>query len=98
MFVVLNENFARLCKDDKFRSWANFGTYPSNVKFYKKKGWAEKKAKCYRGKVVQFQDTDQETYSMNASGDVHVYVENGSRFSHSLPLDNFVIYDSKKST
>ena len=46
--VVCPTTGARLCQDDKYRTHANFGTYPSCVKIYKKLKWAEKAADKYK--------------------------------------------------
>lgn len=43
MRYIILYNDARLCKDGKFRDLAFFGTFPTCVKFYRKKGWASRK-------------------------------------------------------
>jgi hypothetical protein len=58
MFVIVNKgiglNGARLCKDGKWREFACFGTYPSCVKEFKLKGWAERAAqKCRHSEQIR---------------------------------------------
>ena len=71
MWVVLHpETGARLCKDNKWRRFAMFGTYSSCVKIYKRQGNAQNKANRVRvnGKTQIKRVFDDE--SMDASGKI----------------------------
>jgi len=50
--VIKNAGQLRLCNDSKWRSFANFGSYPECVKEYRVPGWAHRKAAKVRGEVV----------------------------------------------
>ena len=63
-FVVNPGTGMRLCKDNKWRDFAMFGTYRSCVKFYKRQINAQKVANRIRGKVSMLADNE----SMDASG------------------------------
>lgn len=52
MILIINANQARLCQDNCWRSFANFGTYPECVKEYRSLGHAKNKAKKVKGFVV----------------------------------------------
>jgi hypothetical protein len=70
-FVILHpETGDRLCKDDLWRGFANFGTYPSCVKIYKNFGNATKKASKMHtnGKVHVINLDAYENEVMDASG------------------------------
>jgi len=45
--VIHPHTEARLCKDNKWREFAMFGTYPTCVKIFKSRGWAEKAAERF---------------------------------------------------
>jgi len=74
MWIILHPvNGARFCKDNKWRTFALFGSYNSCVKTYKHKGHAQRKASqiAYRDST-----TNRQTYivfvgknqSIDASG------------------------------
>src|SRR4051812_20452700 len=65
MILVIKGDY-RLCQDNNWRSFANFGTYPECVKVYKSIYAARKKAKKLKGLVVKIPDG----MSVDASGDV----------------------------
>ena len=69
VWIVLHpENGARLCKDHCWRDFACFGTYKECVKFYKRKGYAQRIANRYKvaGKTHIVSLSEGET--MDASG------------------------------
>jgi hypothetical protein len=69
LIVKLIENtYYRLCQDGKWRSFANFGTYPECVKEYKSLGFAKKRAKKVKGQVAVI----REGLEVDASGNVFV--------------------------
>lgn len=39
-YVIVNQNGMRLCKDDKWRGFANFGSFRECVKTYRQVWWA----------------------------------------------------------
>lgn len=39
-YIIDKGTGSRLCKDGKWRAFANFGTFPECVKIYREKGWA----------------------------------------------------------
>ncbi len=51
-YVINQETGARLCQDNSWRTFANFGTYPSCVKVWRMKIWAERSAVIRRHAVV----------------------------------------------
>ena len=53
MIYIINDAGMRLCQDNKWRSFANFGTFPECVKVYRRLCAAETKANKIKGKVVQ---------------------------------------------
>lgn len=65
MLVVVRDG-RRLCQDGYLREFANFGTFPECVKEYRKRGWAERKAKEIGGQVVEI----YRGQSMDASGNI----------------------------
>lgn len=86
MYIVVHEETgARLCKDNKLRDFACFGTYPECVKKYKRKGNAENATKRFpwgssdKLTVVALNEGDV----MDASGNV---TRNGKIFRNPLDL------------
>ena len=75
--VVCPTTGDRLCKDMKWRSFANFGDYPECVKIYRTQGWAVKAA-VRRTRPIGSNDPVRTTKmiilnegdAMNASGQV----------------------------
>lgn len=56
MIIIINKDGLRLCKDNRWRDFAMFGTYASCVKIYKLLGAAKTKARHISGKVVVIPD------------------------------------------
>jgi len=82
MFVIIHKGTgARLCKDNNFRTFACFGTYPECVKIYRKRGWAIRK-QIRLFKVSSIRDTEikevEVGQQMDATGSIIL-----SRFSRS---------------
>lgn len=50
--ILVIKNGARLCCDNRWREFANFGTYPSCVKVYKSVGFAKRRARYNGGGVA----------------------------------------------
>lgn len=70
MYLVISKNGKRLCKDNKFREFAMFGTFGSCIKQYKNLGHAKRKADRTRWidcEVVEI----PEGYDVDASGNVY---------------------------
>lgn len=72
MLLIVKDNM-RLCQDNKWRTFANFGTYPECVKEYKSLGHARRKAKRVKGEVVQI----PEGVTVEAGG--YAYDDKGKR-------------------
>ena len=72
MILVINKDNMRLCQDRKWRSFANFGTYPACVKVYKSQPAAEKCARRVGGKILVLQPSQ----GMNAAGQIF-HLEDG---------------------
>lgn len=53
MVFIINEHGLRLCRDHRWRLFAQFGTTPECVKQYKSLGWARRKARRIKGTVVR---------------------------------------------
>ena len=54
MFLIINaDSTKRLCCDNFWRGFANFGDYPECVKEYRRKSAAITKAKKVKGKVIE---------------------------------------------
>lgn len=51
IIVVCPVSGARLCRDNKYRNHANFGTYPSCVKEFKSEAWAMRAAERFRTQI-----------------------------------------------
>lgn len=66
MYLIINAENQRLCQDNRWRGFANFGTTPGCVKEYKSKGHAERKAKRIKGSVVSIPNG----YTVDAGGTV----------------------------
>lgn len=66
--IVIVKNGYRLCSDNRWRSFANFGTYPECVKEYRSLGWAKKKAKKIGGTVVELKEGE----TMDACGRIDI--------------------------
>lgn len=70
--IVIVKNGHRLCSDNRWREFANFGTYPECVKEYRSLGWAQKKAKKIGGTVVELKEGE----TMDACGQIfHIDIE-----------------------
>lgn len=67
MILIINATGARLCQDNCWRSFANFGTYPECVKEYRSLGHAFRRAKRIKGRVVLIEDG-----TIDASGVVEI--------------------------
>ena len=70
--IVRDSDGARLCQDNKWRTFCSFGTFSSCVKQYHSKGYAQRKASqlCERGNgsiTMQFLYPDRQ---MDASGKI----------------------------
>ncbi len=68
--IVIVKNGMRLCQDNRFRNFANFGTFKECVKEYRSAGHAKRKAKRVKGEAVEV----PKGMSMDASG--HIFEEN----------------------
>ncbi len=81
----------RLCKDDRWREFANFGTYLETVKIYKLKGAAITKAAAIGGKVVGW----PEGLIIEAGGDCFFEITTAPGF-HKIEhhdLSEFVVWE-----
>ena len=58
----------RLCNDDWWRDWCHIGSTGDCIKFYHKKGWADKKAQSIGGTVVEI----PKGYSINVAGQIEM--------------------------
>jgi len=93
MFLILKSNGARLCKDDCWRHFADFGDWPNCVKEYKTKGRAQRMANRVGGLVVEIPGPDPDTgerFAVNAAGMVirHTPTEEGfERVTHQSLFD-----------
>lgn len=70
-YVINEDTGARMCKDGKWRTFANFGTFQSNVKVYRKKGWAARRMdilNCRAGRTVAYVLSLPRGTAMDASG------------------------------
>jgi len=74
MYLILNHDNLRLCQDNCWRSFANFGTYPECVKEYRSRVWARRRANRSKGIVIEI----PEGVTIDASGSV--YDTKGQRF------------------
>jgi hypothetical protein len=66
MILIINKENMRLCYDNIWRAFANFGSLSSCVKIYKSLGHAKRRAKRNGGSVVEIPDG----LTIDASGDV----------------------------
>ena len=69
-YVIHPDTGERLCKDNKWRGFACFGTYSSCVKPYKRKGNAERVAHKFRVNGVSHIINVSEGEYMDASGKI----------------------------
>lgn len=66
-YIIDKATGARLCKDGKWRTFANFGTFKENVRVYRSKGWALRKIKDQgNGHLLSLADG----WTMDAGGKV----------------------------
>lgn len=95
MIMVIDNAGRRLCKDKRWRDFANFGTYPECVKVYKRVGNATRVAKRFGGQVVVIHSDESVKRLVNASGQVeeHRPIADMPNFVTSLtvPIHDFVI-------
>lgn len=68
MIIIINDNGDRLCKDNKWRSFAFFGSIKECVKIYKSPGYAKRKAKKIGGHAIQVPTQPERSISMDAFG------------------------------
>lgn len=66
MFVVVDSIGRRLCQDGCWRYFANWGTYKECVKEYRVRGWADRKARRFKARVVEILPGQ----TMDAAGNV----------------------------
>jgi len=66
MKYIIQKDGYRLCKDNKLRSFAMFGTFSSCVKIYSRISFAQKAAKKIGGEIICLKKGE----SMDASGKV----------------------------
>jgi len=79
MWMVIHpETGARLCKDHKWRNFALFGTYSSCVKFYKRKGNAQRVADRFRVNGQTHIICLMEDETMDASGKIWKTIDLGN--------------------
>lgn len=71
MILIVNQNKQRLCQDNRWRSFANFGTLKECVKEYSNLGHARRKAERVNGTVVHIPKDAQ----IDSSGRVYREVE-----------------------
>ena len=88
MILVINNSNYRLCQDNKWRDFANFGNYPECVKIYKRISSAFKKAEKIKGLVVMIDDPSA---TVDASGIVMI---NGKNYN----LNEFIVKETKNET
>lgn len=78
-YIIDKGTGSRLCKDGKWRAFANFGTYPECVKRYRQKGWALRRiAQIRNGFVLSLTGG----WTMDASGNVWNEDSNVSGVKH----------------
>jgi len=78
-YIINKETGARLCQDNKWRTFAHNGTFSSCVKVWKRKGWAWRKAFRIGRKSVFVLGLD-ENLVMDAAG--HIYDETRGENKH----------------
>lgn len=96
MIYLINNDGYRLCKDNRWRTFAMFGTYQSCVKIYRQLGSAIKRAKQLKARVVEIAD---DNLTVEASGmiirtvpaDRPGYVRN-----EHPPVEEFVVFDGRE--
>lgn len=69
MYLIIDGEGRRLCQDKRFRSFANYGTFPECVKEYNAIGWAIRVARRLRCCVVKL---PQGSVEIDSSGEVIV--------------------------
>lgn len=70
LILIINDGGARLCKDGRWRGFANFGTMSSCVKTYKRMSAAVKRAHRIGGRVVLIQSDETVKRHVEAGGTV----------------------------
>ena len=83
MYIIINDAGDRLCYDDRWRSFANFGDQPGCVREFKTLPYARRKAHNYAQRLIALPEGMQ----MNAAGECS---EAESGKVH--PIKEFVVY------
>lgn len=87
--ILVTFNGMRLCKDNAWRVFANYGTYSSCVKIYKSEAAARHRAKRNGGTVVRIPDGME----IDAAGQIIETIDGKVKIRR---LEEFTIYDPKK--
>ena len=95
LILIINDGGARLCRDGRWRGFANFGTMSSCVKTYKRMSAAVKKAGRVGGRVVLIQNDNSVERWVEAGGTVIEHYPTpdmpGFVYANQTTLDQFVV-------
>lgn len=92
MIVIINDEGLRLCCDNRWRSFANFGSYKECVKTYKTVGSAKKTAKKVQGKIAQIPSDSKISRSVDSCGTVF---EERERSLQKKDIQDFIVWDAR---
>lgn len=70
MIVIIDNDGRRLCQDKRWRDFANYGTYPSCVKTYRRVSGAKGTARKLKARIVVVGDEPGVTREVDACGKV----------------------------
>jgi len=96
MIIIISPSGMRLCKDRKWRSFANFGTFGSCVKTYKTLGGAKRVCNelGQRGVQAAVLQMEDEGLSINSAGQIQVKVPTSPGYHKVLtvPMDDYIVH------
>lgn len=95
MIYIINNDGYRLCNDDRWRTFAMFGTPQSTVKLFRVMGWAIKKAKRLKARVVELPDD----VTVDAAGNLsrEVPTKPGFHRVEHPSVEEFVVHDFREN-
>ena len=88
MIFIVNKDKMRLCKDNRWRSFANFGTESGCVKLYRSEGMAKFQATKWKGIAVVL----PKGHGMDAAGQIQTVSEDGDFYGPHLPMESFFVH------
>jgi hypothetical protein len=95
--IIIDDTGNRWCGDNRWRKFANYGSYRECVKTYKTVGSAKITAKRHKARIVAIPSNDEVRRSIEAQGKVIEYRDSPDRPGYEIvshtKLDEFVVED-----